>query len=102
MVFLYTMRTDSIQMDKAGRIVLPKPVREQLNLLPGDKLRLSIEGGGIRLEPTSPGGNLVRKGSVLVFSGEFVEPITTKKVEELISNEREGRLKSRAGKIRKK
>ena len=78
------MKNETIQMDKAGRVVIPKPLREQFNLLPGDKLHLSVEGNGFRLEPRNAGGELVRKGSVLVFTGAFAEPMTTDKVNELI------------------
>jgi len=97
-----TMKNETIQMDKAGRVVLPKPLREQFNLLPGDKLRLSVEGNGFRLEPADAGGELVRKGSVLVFTGSFPEPITTAQVNELIEQDREGRVTSAAGKLRRK
>lgn len=96
------MKSETIQIDKAGRIVLPKPVREQFNLVAGDKLRVSVEQAAIRLEPASATGSLVRKGTVLVFTGEFVEPITTEKVEQLIANERETRLTSSGGKLRKR
>jgi AbrB family looped-hinge helix DNA binding protein len=80
---LNAMKTETIQMDKAGRVVLPKPLRKQFNLLPGDKLRLSVDGNGFRLEPTNAPGELVRKGTVLVFNGKFTEPITTAKVNAL-------------------
>jgi AbrB family looped-hinge helix DNA binding protein len=96
------MKTETIQMDKAGRVVLPKPLRDQFNLLPGDKLRLSVEGNGFRLEPADGGGELARKGSVLVFTGGFAEPITTAKVNELIQLEREGRITAQIGRLRKK
>jgi AbrB family looped-hinge helix DNA binding protein len=96
------MKTEMIQMDKAGRVVLPKPLRDQFNLVPGDKLRLSVEGNGFRLEPADAGGELVRKGSVLVFTGGFAEPITTAKINELIQQEREGRITAQTGKLRKK
>ena len=96
------MKTEMIQIDKAGRVVLPKPLRDQFNLVPGDKLRLSVEGQSIKLELTDSAGSLVRKGSVLVFRGEFAEPITTAKVEEFVTQEREGRLADAAGKLRKK
>jgi AbrB family looped-hinge helix DNA binding protein len=99
---LNVMKTEMIQIDKAGRVVLPKPLRDQFNLLPGDKLRLSIEGNSFRLEPTEGGGKLVRRGSVLVFTGDFVEQITTAKVEELIAHEREDRISSASGKLNKK
>jgi len=96
------VKIEMIQIDKAGRVVLPKPLREQFNLLPGDKLRLSVEGNGFRLEPTDAGGELVRKGSVLVFTGDFAEPITTAKVNELMERDREGRISAETRKLRKK
>src|SRR5947207_9174364 len=96
------MKTETIQIDKAGRVVLPKPLREQFNLLPGDKLRLSVEGNSFRLEPSNADGELVRKGSVLVFTGEFSEPITAARVNELIEQEREGRIRAATGLLRKK
>ena len=96
------MKKETIQIDKAGRVVLPKPLREQCNLLPGDKLHLSVEGNGFRLEPTDGGGRLVRKGSVLVFTVGFPEPITTAQVNELIEQDREGRITAATGKLRRK
>jgi len=96
------MKTEMIQIDKAGRVVLPKPLREQFNLVPGDKLRLSVEGNSFKLEPTDPAGKLVKKGSLLVFTGGFAEPITTAKVNELLEREREGRISAGGGKFRKK
>ena len=97
-----TMKNETIQMDKAGRVVLPKPLREQFNLLPGDKLRLSVEGNGFRLEPTDAGGELVRKGTVLVFTGGFPEPITSAQVNNLIEQDREARISAATGKLRRK
>ena|SRR5688500_8724069 len=96
------MKTETIQIDKSGRIVLPKPLREQFNLVPGDQLQLSVEGNSIRLEPTSGGGELVKKGTVLVAVGEFLEPITTRNVEDLLSRERERKIAASTGKLRKK
>jgi AbrB family looped-hinge helix DNA binding protein len=96
------MKTDTIQIDKAGRVVLPKPLRDQFNLVAGDKLQLSVDGGGFRLEPTEGGGKLVKKGSVLVFVDSSGEPVTAKMVNEILEKEREGRITAGAGKIRKK
>jgi AbrB family looped-hinge helix DNA binding protein len=94
------MKNGLIQIDRAGRVVLPKPLRERFNLVPGDKLRLSVEGNCFRLEPTDTAGKLIKKGTVLVFDGEFAEAITTAKVNELIEEERENRIGS--GKLSKK
>jgi AbrB family looped-hinge helix DNA binding protein len=96
------MKSAMLRIDRAGRVVLPKPLREQFNLLPGDTLRLSVEGQSIKLEPTAAAGSLVRKGSVLVFRGEFNPPVTTELVEELITEERESRHAAALGKLGKK
>ena len=96
------MKGETIQIDKAGRVVLPKPLRDQFNLLPGDKLRLSVEGNGFKLEPAEAAGKLVKEGSVLVFRGSFAESITTGKVAELIEQEREQRIQAATGKSRGK
>jgi AbrB family looped-hinge helix DNA binding protein len=89
---LHAMKTEMIQIDKAGRVVLPKPLREQFQLLPGDKLRLSVEGTSIKLEPTEVAGTLVRKGGVLVFRGEFSEALTATRVEEVLQEARAERF----------
>jgi AbrB family looped-hinge helix DNA binding protein len=78
------MKGEAVAMDRAGRVVLPKPVREELNLVPGDKLRLSVEGNSIRLEAISEKGEFVRKGSVLVLTSKLAAPVTTKSVEQLL------------------
>jgi AbrB family looped-hinge helix DNA binding protein len=96
------MKTNTIQIDTAGRVVLPKLIRDRFNLLPGDKLRLTVEGNGIKLEPTDPVGTLVRKGNVLVFRGNFADPITTQRVEAMIQQEREARVSEPLHGLRRK
>jgi AbrB family looped-hinge helix DNA binding protein len=91
------MKNETIHIDKAGRVVIPKPLRDQFNLLPGDKLRLSVEGDGFRLAPAESGGDLVRKGSVLVFTGDFAEPITNAKVNEILAEDRGRGIPARTG-----
>jgi AbrB family looped-hinge helix DNA binding protein len=86
------MKRDLIPIDKAGRIVLPKPLRKKLSLLPGDKLSVTVEGNSIKLEPAAGGGGgLVRKGTVLVFRG-LAGTIRAVEVEELIDQDREVRM----------
>lgn len=38
-----------VTIDRAGRIVVPKPVREDLDLKPGTELELELDDGDIRL-----------------------------------------------------
>lgn len=44
------MNTRSI-IDKAGRVVIPKPLREELHLEPGDSLEMESAGEQITLRP---------------------------------------------------
>jgi AbrB family looped-hinge helix DNA binding protein len=96
------MNAGMIQIDKAGRVALPKPLREYFKLEAGDKLRLSVEGNRIKLEPANPNGKLIRKGSVLVFVGGFTEPVTTAEVENLLRKDREAGIAGAAAKTRKR
>jgi AbrB family looped-hinge helix DNA binding protein len=59
---------DTLKLDKAGRIVLPKPVRDELGLSPGDTLDLSLEGEQVMLRPRRNTSPLQRKQGVWVFS----------------------------------
>ncbi len=43
--------TAKLRLDKAGRVVLPKPVRDELELAPGDTLELESCGEQITLRP---------------------------------------------------
>jgi AbrB family looped-hinge helix DNA binding protein len=43
-----------VTMDRAGRIVLPKPVRDQLHLDTGAEFELVVDGWSLRLEPAAP------------------------------------------------
>jgi AbrB family looped-hinge helix DNA binding protein len=72
-----------IPIDKAGRVVLPKWVREEANLLPGDELKVSLEGQRIQLEPAVEESGLVRKGRALVFRSQSGKIISSGLVEEL-------------------
>jgi AbrB family looped-hinge helix DNA binding protein len=92
------MKTVTVRIDKAGRLVLPKPLRDQFNLLPGDKLCLSVEGNGFRLEPAEACGKFTKKGTVLAFAGKCNKPITTEMVNEIIDEVREERNSADAGK----
>ncbi len=40
-----------VTMDRAGRVVLPKLLRDQLGLEPDEEFDIAIEGSGIRLQP---------------------------------------------------
>jgi AbrB family looped-hinge helix DNA binding protein len=81
---ILTMKATMVPIDKAGRVVLPKWVRESANLLPGDELKVSLEGQRIQLEPAvDDSSGLVRKGRALVFRGNSGKVLTSELVEKL-------------------
>jgi AbrB family looped-hinge helix DNA binding protein len=44
-------RSDNLTIDQAGRIVLPKPIREELQLSPGDALEVDSSEKRVILRP---------------------------------------------------
>lgn len=66
-----------LTIDKFGRVVIPKKIRERLGLKPGTTLRLDIErqseGEQLSLRPLRAEEELRRKGSLLVHTGELTE-----------------------------
>ena len=57
----------TVTVDKAGRIVLPKPLRDELNLEAGDKLELQTEGQCVTLRPLQSGPRMFKKKGIWVF-----------------------------------
>ena len=75
----------TIQMDISGRLVLPKAVRERLNLRAGARLRADVVAGRVELVPVSAEARpaLRRKSglTVLARTGAKVDAATAIAVE---------------------
>src|SRR5271169_3198716 len=67
MVVLNGMKNLMLPIDQAGRIVLPKHVRQELAVKPGDTFKVSIHGSAVTLTPNKAAGGFLRKGKALVF-----------------------------------
>jgi len=50
--------SQQVVVDKAGRVVIPKPVREELQLEAGDALEIELAGEQITLRPVRGMGPL--------------------------------------------
>ncbi|QRN81139.1 MAG: AbrB/MazE/SpoVT family DNA-binding domain-containing protein [Nocardiopsis sp. BM-2018] len=57
-------------IDQAGRIVVPKPLRDALGMTPGTRLDVSVYGAGLQIMPAGRTARLVEEDGVLVATGE--------------------------------
>jgi AbrB family looped-hinge helix DNA binding protein len=78
-----------LTIDKAGRIVVPKPIREELHIQPGDTLEIETHGEEIKLRPVRARATMRKKRGVWVF--DTGAPLTSEIVEEIIRDVRKGR-----------
>jgi AbrB family looped-hinge helix DNA binding protein len=88
----------TLTVDKAGRVVLPKPVREELQLGPGDSLELQSSDQEIILRPARGKARMYRKQGVWVLHGGA--PTTADDVEKTIQGLRREREKHILGKMK--
>ena len=61
----------TLKIDRAGRIVLPKPIRDRLGLRSGSDLEIQETPDSVVLKPVARKPSLVRKGSFWVHTGEL-------------------------------
>ena len=64
---------NKIPVDKAGRLVLPKSLRDQMRISPGDNLLLESEGDRITLRPERAQPLLKKELGIWVYQGESSE-----------------------------
>jgi AbrB family looped-hinge helix DNA binding protein len=84
-----------ITIDGAGRVVIPKPLRDELDLAAGDTLELETAGESITLRPARPGAPLTKEKGVWVFhSGQ---PLTEKLTEDVLDRVRADRDEQNLG-----
>jgi AbrB family transcriptional regulator (stage V sporulation protein T) len=58
----------NLTLDRMGRIVVPKALRDRFALKPGDDLEVILEPDGIRLRPAAAASSLAEKEGILVCS----------------------------------
>jgi AbrB family looped-hinge helix DNA binding protein len=59
----------TVTLDGAGRVVIPKPLRDELGLAPGDTLTLESDGDRVMLRPVRSSSPLRKEDGVWVFRG---------------------------------
>jgi AbrB family looped-hinge helix DNA binding protein len=56
-------------VDSVGRIVVPKPLRDDLGLRPGSTVEISRYGAGLQLVPVGRTARLAEEDGVLIATG---------------------------------
>ena len=85
------MNPSLCSMDAAGRLVLPKPVRDRLNLGSGSQLEISELADGVLLRPVDARPTLTREHGLVIHEGHPGAPLTG--AVERLRNERLDSLK---------
>jgi len=86
------------EIDKAGRLVVPKKMRDALHLVPGTRIALRQEGEAIVMEPERKGRGLYLKNGIPVY--EFGHPLPPDCVD-WVEQAREERAEELMGQWRK-
>ena len=81
--------TTKLTLDQAGRVLIPKNLRHELHLGPGDALELESEGDEITLRPVRPKALLKKEHGIWVYQGEPSDTSIT----DLIDRNRESRIR---------
>ena len=84
----------TLKIDKAGRVVLPKPVRDRLGLKAGTDLEVEETAEGVVLRPVHQRASLVNRNGLLVHCGKLPKGFDWNR---LIDDDREDRMRKLAG-----
>ena len=77
-------------IDKAGRLVVPKSIREASRFYPGTRVRFRVRDGRIEIEPVPLEVSLERHGSNMIAVPREGPEFTAAEVDETTANLRSG------------
>jgi AbrB family looped-hinge helix DNA binding protein len=77
-----------LQLDKSGRVVLPKPLRQRLGLRAGTAFEATEVGEGVLLRPITQRPSLVERDGFLVHTGEADRGLDWQQLFEDVEQER--------------
>lgn len=83
-----------VKIDKAGRIVLPKPVRDRFRLRQGSDLEIEERPDGLLLKPVEQRPSMVQKNGIWVHLGKLPKGLDW---ETLVDDARDDRIKDLSG-----
>lgn len=92
--------TATVTLDKAGRIVIPKPMRDKMRLDAGDRLEVLYEGQSLTLRSARVAGRLHNKLRFWVLDG--TQRITSEETDAVLRRVRDQRNRHNRGDRRQK
>ncbi len=78
-----------VSIDKSGRVVVPKMLRERLGLFPGRKLQAQEVSGGLLIQPAEQKPSMIQVDGLWVHQGK---PQPDANWDSLVNDVREERL----------
>ena len=88
------MKHGTVAMDRAGRLVLPKAVRERLHLVPGAVLSIEVRGDHVELHPIESEPALVEREGWWVHLGRAADD---QPLDDAVRRQRKDRLRRVSG-----
>jgi AbrB family looped-hinge helix DNA binding protein len=95
MPFYIGIMDTTVTIDKAGRVVIPKGIRDELRLEAGDTLALESAGERVILRPLHNGTALQKERGVWVFRGG--KPLSLDRANQIVRETRESRDRRNSG-----
>jgi len=89
MPFIIAIMTAKLTLDKAGRVVIPKKVRDKLRMAAGDSFELESRDEKIVLKPVREKSTMFKKDGMWVI--KTGKPLTIEDVNAVIESGREER-----------
>jgi AbrB family looped-hinge helix DNA binding protein len=82
----------TVFIDKFGRFVLPKSIRDALNLVPGTTLEIELQGDTILLRPPRTGAAMTQKNGFWIFDtgGQITLEMVNQTLSELRHDQDQG------------
>ena len=74
----------AITIDAAGRIVIPKALRDELGFREGTALTVTSDGVGVRVERVAGGGRVVERDGRLVVQSSSGRYITDDELQQAV------------------
>jgi AbrB family looped-hinge helix DNA binding protein len=73
----------NITIDAAGRVVVPKAIRDQAGLRPNVPLEIRVRDGRIEIEPAPRQVTRIKKGRISVATAAKTEKLSAETVREI-------------------